>query len=178
MWINQSDWLMRNMKWIDKSVWNADGNFRSHFPFSTQCISLHLNQVRICSLFWNLDSTLIRSENKALKGKSYTSWEIAAHRLSLLKIKYQALAVWEQDPVLLTHRQLPFAVYPVKTPSEPMNPSSWEGMWDARGSCITWAVSHMALPGLLWLQAWQADCQRLAVQSIQVPVCILKDNLE
>lgn len=64
--------------------------------------------------------------------------------------------------------QLPFALYPVKPPSESMNPSSWKWMWDARYICITWAVSHMALPGLFWLQAWQVDCQRLAVFSNQV----------
>lgn len=61
-------------------------------------------------------------------------------------------------------RQLPFAVTP---PSESMSPSSREWMWDTRYTCITWAVSHMALPGLLWLQAWQADCQSLAVLSNQ-----------
>lgn len=63
--------------------------------------------------------------------------------------------------------QLPFAVYPVKPCSVSMNPSCWEWMWDEWYSCIAWAVSHMALPGLFRLQAWQADCQRLAVLSNQ-----------
>lgn len=30
---------------------------------------------------------LLRWQGKALKAKSYTSWEIAAHRLALLRIK-------------------------------------------------------------------------------------------